>query len=187
MFLFVSSGVSTLAMDIHTGNLDKILLKPLKPWMMIFLNGSWWMEGLVIFVPSVMILFISMLYLNFNWNVLSVFYVLVIFIQSIILLLLFNIAVAFLSFFWNKFTAINTLLMNVYAFTRYPSKIYPSVVQCLFSSFVPVLFIASPIYLVFENNYGVNDIRNSTILISVFFVAVVFLYVFGLKKYNSAS
>lgn len=177
--------VNTISLSyyIRMGELDRFLLRPVSPMFQIMMSGfdeDAWGElvvGLIIFFVA---------YYNLQLKLYLLIFIPIIFISSCLIYAGISILFSTISFFAIGQSDFANVVMDVKEFAKYPMSIYNKSLKIIFTTVVPIGFVAYyPSMIFFENKIFVVFIT--------FFVSIVFyilsncIWYAGLKRYGSTG
>lgn len=177
--------VNTISLSyyIRMGELDRFLLRPVSPMFQIMMSGfdeDAWGElivGLIIFG-------VAYYNLQLDWYLLLL--VPFIFLSSCLIYAGISILFSTISFFAIGQADFANVVMDVKEFAKYPLSIYNKPLKIIFSTVLPIGFVAYyPSMLFFENKILVVFI---TLFISIlFYILANCIWSIGLKRYGSTG
>lgn len=170
---------------IRDGSFDRFLLRPISPIFQIMMDGfdedSWGelITGLVVFLYA-------WFQLGIEWYLLiltPIFFISACFIYAGI-----SVILSSLSFFTIGSSDFANLTMDVKEFAQYPLRIYKKALQVIFTSIIPIGFVAYYPSLIF-----IKDFESSFLIVLIpvvsyaYFIFSKFVWYMGMKKYGSTG
>lgn len=186
-FMFTFTNLRLLFDQMHTGDLDYFLIKPVNPSFALQFQEVVLDAGTItIFLYStagIILLFqISNITTSFSDSILILWIVVLSFLLYHAMHL-FAVAVGLyverLNFQW--------VINNLTPLNRFPREIYPYGLQLIFTFVVPILLVVNPIFPVLQQKTDPWLIGCTFLLVAVFFAASQIFFLKGLKRYSSAA
>lgn len=181
---FISESFWMLSRDIRTGDLDFILLKPvasLFPVFFRFIRPGTLLNG---FVPWAFLIYFGM---QLNLGLISWLCLPLLIISGLTLTTAIGILIS-MSMFWTiESFGINFLRMQLQQLSRWPDFIYQSVSRRIFSFILPILLVGSTPIKFLIDNQSWPDLIIMHMFIALVFIAIGYLWKWGLRSYDSAS
>ena len=187
LFAFILDNFNNIIDQMHQGQLDHFLTKPIQP---TFLMLS---QKINIFGP-LSILFYSgvslvIIYYRGNVNIDPGAFLIIFLIMVLSLTLmhsLYMISVA-LCFWFNQFWALFDIVHSFQEIVKYPKAIYPAVMQFTLLFVIPMFNVINPIYGVLRREPSPTIIINLLIVNVIFGTIAWTMWFKGLKRYSSAA
>ena len=180
------TGVFSLSHLIRSGRLEKYLLRPFKPQLLILFREPKF--DFIYKLPSYSVLFIYGFYLLKNLpSTFDFFLYFISFFLSLLIYLLLHYIFVLLSFWVIEMYNLYYLIYDFYEFARYPEKIYKGIFRKIFMSIIPIIILSNyPVKFLFkEGNFFL--IFYQILILFSFFIIFKFMWNRGVKRYEGAT
>jgi len=186
-FLVCGPSSGTFRRDVHSGQLDAMLVKPVN----VIFYQSWRVISVFNAIGAMAYsvgLFIWAYYkLGLTWDVWLVGKFILILMVSVILSSIFHWISALLWIYWPKFDILRRLLNNTTDFSRYPMQAYPRTLNWILIFILPVMLMGNQVYDLMQGRYGLELIGRDLGVVAVFGFIWFYMWKDGMKRYNSAN
>lgn len=184
LFTILTDG--TVTSQIVRGEIDHIYLKPLHSFIMIWGQQSSPITFILLLI-RIAILMIVIIYgpiiLSFH-QLLETIYI---FFTSIILLHCVYISSEALAFWFPNLDMNEYTYLCTHDMLDYPSSIYPSFFRNITTYIFPFFLISNPLFLVLNNSYTLYDALLTLVQIVIWVTITALLWIYGQRRYTSAS
>lgn len=183
---FLNAGVGEIPQLINQGTLDFILLKPINRQFYLSIRKT-----TIPLIYNIIINIILLIYLikssNIQLSLQKIFAFSVLTVNGVFVIYCFTFILMSLSFWFIKMDVIFGLLPEIITIGNKPFKIYPNIIQKIFTYVIPlaITFNYPVVYLV--KGLDKFNIAAAFAVSFVFFSLSRFVFKQGLKKYSSAS
>jgi len=186
---FFFEGIWGMTNIINTGELDRMLLRPLSPLLQIA-SSSFGPHGLGNMFLGVYLLILAILNTDFIANASNLFFIIV-FIVSAVIIRTSIIVVANCSGFWIKSSrnSFNIMMHAISEFGKYPLNFFNFKIQALITFIVPYAFISYyPALFIFRKSEDIWFYPIITPIIAVVcMLSAISIFIFSLRKYESSG
>jgi len=183
---FVWTNSELFYRQIHNGELDSILIKPINPEFGLMFQCIWVDDLLKMIVYSIGSVVLTIWFeIAVSWWQLGLIALIV--MMSCVLMCIFIWISSLLCFFWERFDVLWRFLMNMGDASRMPRQIFPNWLQLVMFYVVPILVMINPVYAVLDNTFGWAQLGQLLLVMTLFSLIFLILWRAGLRKYNSAA
>jgi len=180
--LFVDT--TLLPVYINTGALDRVLLTPVNPIFQISMNSftpdGWIQLGFGIVLISIAVFRLGLL----GWPLLTLPVLLA---SSSLIYMSISLAGSAISFFTVGNTNLANLVMDCHEFTKYPLTIYGTFLKALFTTIIPIGFVAYYPSIFYMTDSGLAFLIITPVVSIFVFVLACILWLRMLNRYVSSG
>ncbi len=187
IFVFVQPNARLVWRQIYTGGLDFMLVKPANAKFLMMFQHFVSVQSHVIILY--MLVFFPYLYftgvMNFEyWEWFAIIFVV---LNSILIYSLLKWLSIIVCFIWPKLNAAWVFVGESFEVTKYPKKIYPTVMRNFLVFLFPMLLIINPVYEILDKSWGWDDFWQIFLVTGMFVMLFLVLFKYGLRRYGSAA
>ncbi len=183
---FFGSGIFTLSTLVRYGRLEKYLIRPLDPKILVALREPRF--DTLYRLPSYFALFIYGFYLTKTLPSITNFLLYIIsLIISFFIYLFLHYNLTLLTFWIIEVYNLYYIIYDLYEFSKYPEKIYKGLFRTFFITIIPVIILSNyPVKFLFGEGKA-EYLIYQIILLTVFFFIFILMWKKGIKRYEGAT
>jgi ABC-2 type transport system permease protein len=186
-FAFIIDNLSSIIEKAHKGQLDFLMLKPIRPTFLMFNQETRLFGPLSMLIYSVM----TMAALLYRGNIIiepSMFWMIIlIMVLSIILMHSLYLIGTSVFFWYNEFWALWDVIHEFQEIVKYPKSVYPAIMRFVLLFILPMFNIINPIYGILRHEPSWGIILNLLIVNIIFGGIAWTMWIYGLRRYSSAA
>ena len=172
---------------VRRGEIDRYLLRPINPLFQLVIE-RFQIEAFGELIVGVALMIYTIPLLNIDLTVWTVLLGLLFIILGSLIYTSIKLITASIGFWVINSMPIMTTVYNIADFSKYPTTIFPKVIQYTVTYLIPFAFVSFlPATALLNRSNGLEILLGSVIAVSVLSIAAYRLWVLGLKSYQSVG
>lgn len=187
MFIFYQSNHDMIESYIITGDLDRMLTKPINLKFFLSFEGISVLQIIPCFVTVVPLLAIGFSGLQ-SLSPFDVVFAFIVFIIGAVILFFFSLTLSGINFFTDSAQSLRDTFANLTDSSRIPLTFFPTVIQFTFSFVIPLGFVTFyPTSILKNEQNALSVIIAELIVLAIFILLSKLVWGAGLKRYSGAA
>ncbi|KAF0222357.1 MAG: hypothetical protein FD133_1067 [Erysipelotrichaceae bacterium] len=183
----LTDNIWLIPQKVRRGDIDRYLLRPINPLFQLIIE-RFQIEAFGELIVGVALMVITIPALNIEVNLMTVSLGLLFIILGSLIYTSIKLITASIGFWVINSMPIMTTIYNIADFSKYPTTIFPKVIQWTVTYLVPFAFVSFlPATVLLNRADGSGILLGSIIAVAILTISAYRLWVLGLKSYQSVG